>query len=393
MAPMNARSSSDSSRDSSRGTRGGSSFLRQTSKALRKAARGSLDQATEGPLSRLLEAFTTPLTPVDYVTLVNPLRGREVRGQITNIIKHPEFLSVTLTPGPGMPTTFHAGQFIGLGLQIDGRWRWRCYSLTNAPKRRGRSLTVSIKPVPGGVFTQHIADKAEVGQVIRLTAPGGDFYLPQPVPDKLLFLTAGAGITPVMSMLRWLKQEHQAGTPFPDVVHVHSERGPSAADPYGAELAALHAEVPGYRLVSWDSTERGRLTPADFSSLVPDATSRDFYACGPTPMLDAFKAEYPDMRLEKFHIDVDGTNHGGDITFSALGKTTTTTGSTTILEAAEAEGINLMHGCRMGICRTCVAPIEDGAAVDLRDSATYGPGEQIRTCCTVPSGSLTIPGK
>ena len=370
-----------------------SSFLNKMGKTFRKAARGSLDQATEGPLSRFLETFTTPLTPVDYVTLVNPLRGREVRGQITKIDKHLDFLTVTLTPGPGMPTNFHAGQFIGLGLQIDGRWRWRCYSLTDAPKRSHRSLTVSIKPVPGGEFTQHIADRAKVGQIIRLTAPGGDLYLPQPVPSKLLFLTAGAGITPVISMLRWLKQEHNSGTPFPDVIHVHSERGPTAADPYGEELATLHADVPGYRLVNWDSSEHGRLTPADFPSFVPDATSRQFYACGPGPMLDAFRAEYPEMRSEKFHIDVDGSDYGGEITFSALGKTTTSTGSTTILEAAEAEGINLIHGCRMGICRTCVAPIEDGAAVDLRDGSTYGPGEQIRTCCSVPSGTLTIPGK
>ncbi|MBC2682528.1 flavin reductase family protein [Corynebacterium anserum] len=359
-----------------------------------------MNQATEGPLSRLLEAFTTPLTPVDYVTLVNPLRGREVRGQITSIEKHDDFLSLTLTPGPGMPRTFHAGQFIGLGLQIDGRWRWRCYSLTNAPQRRGRSLTVSIKPVPGGLFTQHIADNAEVGQVIRLTAPGGDFYLPQPVPRKLLFLTAGAGITPVMSMLRWLKQEFPPqsdsdddSTSFPDVIHVHSERASQPAAPYGEELQTLHNEVPNYHLITWDTTQQGRLTVDTFKDLVPDATTRQFYACGPTQMLDSFHDEFPDMHSEKFFIEVDGNNHGGDIHFSTLGVSTTSTGSTTVLEAAEAAGVNLMHGCRMGICRTCVTPIEDGAAVDLRDGHTYGPGEQIRTCCTVPAGTLTIAGQ
>ena len=370
----------------------GESLLRKTSRSLRKTMRVSLDHATDGPVSRLLEAFTTPLTPVDYLTLVNPLRGREIRGQITGIVTHEDFLTLTLTPGPGMPTHFHAGQFIGLGLQIDGRWRWRCYSLTNAPQRHGRSLTVSIKPVPGGEFTQHIAESVTIGQVIRLSAPGGDFYLPQPTPNKLLFLTAGAGITPVMSMLRWLKQEDSASTPFPDVVHIHSERGPEPAAPYGSELTSLHEQIQSYRLITWDSTTRGRITPAALADLVPDSTTREFYGCGPTVMLDTFKEEYPQMHSEKFHIEVDGSNHGGEITFSALGKTAISTGSTTILESAEAEGINLMHGCRMGICRTCVTPIEQGTAVDLRDGHTYGPGEQIRTCCSVPSGTLTIPG-
>lgn len=398
---MNSRPTGSTGHDGARSNSPRNSFLRKTSKTIRKAARGSMDQATEGPLSRLLEAFTTPLTPVDYVTLVNPLRGREVRGQITSIEKHKDFLSLTLTPGPGMPRTFHAGQFIGLGLQIDGRWRWRCYSLTNAPRRRGRSLTVSIKPVPGGVFTEHIADKAEIGQVIRLTAPGGDFYLPQPVPQKLLFLTAGAGITPVMSMIRWLKQEFPANAdpadtsvaPFPDVVHIHSERAARPAEPYGEELTALDSSVPNYRLISWDTTQKGRLTVETLKDLVPDATSRQFYACGPTQMLDTFQEAFPEMRSEKFFIEVDGEDHGGEIRFSRLGSSTTSTGSTTILEAAEAAGVNLMHGCRMGICRTCVTPIEDGAAVDLRDGQTYGPGEQIRTCCAVPSGTLTIPGQ
>lgn len=398
---MNPRLTGTTGNDHSRSRDPRNSFLRTTGKAIRKAAKGSMDQATEGPLSRLLEAFTTPLTPVDYVTLINPLRGREVRGQITEIEKHDDFLSVTLTPGPGMPRSFHAGQFIGLGLQIDGRWRWRCYSLTNAPQRRGRSLTVSIKPVPGGLFTEHIADKAEIGHVIRLTAPGGDFYLPQPVPRKLLFLTAGAGITPVMSMLRWLKQEFPTSSEghasshevFPDVVHVHSERAAQPAAPYGEELRALHNEVPSYQLITWDTTQKGRLTVDTFKELVPDATSRQFYACGPTQMLDSFHEEFPKMHSEKFFIEVDGTNHGGEIHFSSLGVSTTSTGSTTILEAAEAAGVNLVHGCRMGICRTCVTPIEEGSAVDLRDGQTYGPGEQIRTCCTVPSGTLTIPGQ
>ena len=101
------------------------------------------------PLAPALRGFTTPLTPTDYATLFDPLRGREIRGRITSVEQHGPFTTLTIEPGPGMVGTFQAGQFIGLGLQIDGRWRWRCYSLTNPPVRKPRGQPVH------GVFHPH----------------------------------------------------------------------------------------------------------------------------------------------------------------------------------------------------------------------------------------------
>lgn len=356
-------------------------------------------------LGQLLRGFTTPLTPTDYAGLFDPLRGREVRGRIMSVTRDGSFTTLTIVPGPGMSGNFHAGQFIGLGLQIDGRWRWRCYSLTNAPvshrgscrEGRSRTLTVSIKPVPGGTVSNHLTDRATAGQVIRLSAPGGDFHLPSPLPGRLLFVTAGAGITPVMSMLRWLRQEHSDGT-MPDIAHVHSERGPGPSAPFAAELTDLARSEPTYHLLPWDSTERGRLTPEDVKGAVPDWERRTSFACGPAPLLDALTEAIPDTRTEQFHTQggdggpghIDEADLGGEIEFGETGMTVTSSGTTTILEAAESCGVNLVHGCRMGICRTCVTPITDGMAVDLRDGASYGPGEQIRTCSCVPSGRLHI---
>lgn len=365
-----------------------------------------------GRLADLTEPFTTPLLPTDYAGLFNPLFGREVRGRVTAVDRHTDFTTVTIEPGPGVGRTFtrfRAGQFIGLGLQIDGRWTWRCYSLTNAPVLSGqqwhgkeRRLTVSVKPVPDGTVSTRIADRLRPGRIIRLSAPGGDFHLPDPVPEKILFITAGAGITPVMSILRWLAQEDAAntaggtaGTPFPDVVHVHSERASAPAEPFGTELAALAEAQPNYRLIHRDSATEGRLTAADIPDLVPDLAERTTLACGPGPLLEELKETVPDIRTESFHASdlpgsVDPADLGGEIDLGTTGVTATSTGTTTILDAAEAAGVPLVHGCRMGICRTCVVPVTDGTAVDLRDGAVYGPGEQIRTCCSVPSGHLAI---
>ncbi|MDN5582057.1 MULTISPECIES: flavin reductase family protein [unclassified Corynebacterium] len=376
---------------------------------MNKARLGKVVARATKPLTPALRKLTTPLTPTDYAGLFDPLRGREIRGRILGVTRHGGYTTLTISPGPGMGGAFHAGQFIGLGLQIDGRWRWRCYSLTNAPVRsghgRGRTLTVSVKPVPGGMVSVHLAEHADVGQIIRLSAPGGDFHLPSPLPERLLFVTAGAGITPVMSMLRWLREECTPQT-WPDVVHVHSERGARPPSPFADELEALDAldaldaDEASYRLIGWDSSRRGRLSAQDVTTAVPDWAARETFACGPGPLLESLTEAMPGTRTETFHAQgaasgsagtgPDAADLGGTIEFGDSGVTTESTGSTTILDAAENCGVNLVHGCRMGICRTCVAPITDGTAVDLRDGATYGPGEQVRTCCSVPSGYLHI---
>lgn len=159
------------------------------------------------------------------------------------------------------------------------------------------------------------------------------------------------------------------------------------------------------------------LTPMDYAGLFDPLRGREVrgrimavsrgggyttLTISPGPLLEALTEAIPDIHTETFHAQgaasgnagasPDPADLGGDIEFGDTGVVTTSTGSTTILDAAENCGISLVHGCRMGICRTCVTPITDGTAVDLRDGATYGPGEQIRTCCSVPSGYLHIAG-
>lgn len=339
---------------------------------------------------RLASVFTTPLFPEDYAGMFNPLLGRELRGRVDAIERHGDFTTLHITPGPGISPHFHAGQFIGVGLQINGRFVWRSYSLTSAPGHKDRRFTISIKPVPDGMISEHVVHDIQPGQLIRLSAPAGDFYLPRPLPDKLAFITAGAGITPVISMLRWLEQENPPAQ-WPDVVHVHSERAATPSAPYGEELADIAARVPSYTLIHWDSTVDGRITTEQIENMVPDIDERARFACGPGELLDAIVARWPDTATEKFFSPLDSAGTaGGTITFGGTGVTAESNGTTTILEAGEAAGLHMVHGCRMGICRTCVSTVEAGVAVDLRDGKEYGEGEHVRTCVSVPSGQLTI---
>ncbi|MDO5077257.1 ferredoxin reductase [Corynebacterium sp.] len=332
-------------------------------------------------LRSALRRFTSPLLPDDYTQLVNPLWSqRELRGRIERVDRPtPDTVSLSIRPGWGVPVDFHAGQYIGIGVPIDGRYTWRSYSLTCAPHPDGDVLTVTVRAVERGKLSNHLVGTAVPGMVVRLAAPAGDFHLTDPVPDKLLFVSAGTGITPIIGMLRTLVDRDQLG----DVVVVHSVRHRGDLL-FGDVLDAL--PVPVHVQVT---SEDGRLSVDDIEALVPDVSERVIYACGPAEMLDDFEARWPDVRTERFTLDRASDATGGEITFGDRA-TVTADGATTILEAGEGAGVQLPFGCRMGICQTCVRPLEDGHAHDLRTGETHNPGERIRTCVCVAAGNVRI---
>src|SRR5258708_34679984 len=105
-----------------------------------------------------------------------------------------------------------------MGLRVDVRWHWRSYPLTSIPRRDKKLLSITVKATPEGFLSSHLVNGVEPGTGVRLSTPKGDFALPDPAPSKLLFVTAGSGITPVIAMLRSLKQRAAS----PDILHIHS---------------------------------------------------------------------------------------------------------------------------------------------------------------------------
>ena len=331
--------------------------------------------------------LSTPLMPDDYTRLINPLWSkRELRGQIERVTRPADdVVELVIKPGWGVPADFRAGQYIGVGVRVDGRLVWRSYSLTNAPQSADGMLTVTVKAQDRGRLSQHLVSNVTPGTVVRLAAPAGDFHLPEPPPEKLLFITAGSGITPVMSMLRDLERRNAIG----DVVHLHSVRD-RAGLLFDADLERLSREQPGYRLTVRETGVDGRLSIDEIKALVPDLADRAAYACGPSAMLDELEVGLPGVRTERFTLDRGHTTaQGGVVTFPGRGEIEVD-GATTILEAGEKAGVQLPYGCRMGICATCVQQLADGTARDLRTGETHEAGERIRACVCVPAGDVEI---
>src|SRR6478672_4530617 len=167
--------------------------------------RPSEDRATlRGRLVRLAEAATTPLMPADYLDLVAPLRsGTDLRARIVSV--QPETRdAATIVLRPGADWAGHVpGQYVRIGIDVDGVREWRAYSLTHGPRDDGH-ISITVKAVPEGKVSNHIVRDCRPGTLVHLEQAAGEFVLPTPVaPDKakLLFVTAGSGITPVIGML------------------------------------------------------------------------------------------------------------------------------------------------------------------------------------------------
>ena len=201
----------------------------------------------------IAERITTPLLPDDYLKLANPLwSARELRGRVLEVRRETvDSATLVIKPGWGFSFDYQPGQYIGIGVLVDGRWRWRSYSLTSSPVRAqgrrhpngSRTITITVKAMPEGFLSTHLVGGVVPGTIVRLAAPQGNFVMPDPVPASVLFITAGSGITPVMSMLRTLARRDQVT----DVVHLHS--APTESDViFAAELAELERAHDGYQV-------------------------------------------------------------------------------------------------------------------------------------------------
>ncbi|MFN8072160.1 MAG: ferredoxin reductase [Mycobacterium sp.] len=344
-------------------------------------------------LVKLAERVTTPLLPADYLDVIDPLlSGSQLRGRIVGI--HPETrdaVTVEIKPGSGWRPHL-PGQYLRLGIEVDGVRQWRSYSITSRPG--DRCVTITVKAVSDGVVSNHLVRRATVGTIVHLEQPAGDFTLPRSnSPLKALFLTAGSGITPVMGMLRSLQL-----TEGSDIVVVHS--APRSDDVIFAGELRMLSQRNHIRLVEIHTGCDGRLEPTRLSDLVRDLDQRQTWACGPTDMLDAIERHWAaaglsaQLHIERFRPTLVTTGEGGAVTFSATGTTVDDDGSRSLLDAGESAGVLMPSGCRMGICFGCVAPLRRGAVRDLRTgaltTANDGDGVVVQTCVSAAAGDCDI---
>jgi ferredoxin-NADP reductase len=367
------------------------------------AERGAVPQVSRARRRalRLIGSFTSPLAPDDYLELVNPLWStRELRGRVQLVQREtPDAVSVLIKPGWEW-LGHRPGQYVRLGIAVDGVHHWRAYSLTSAPGRPDGCIAITPKLLEGGKVSPFLNRRLRPGAIVRLGGVEGAFVLPDPLPPRLLFVSAGSGITPIVSMLRSLAPRDA----LRDVVHVHCER--SAEDViFARELSELGERHHGYRLQLHISSEQGRLQPGELDALCPDWAQREAFLCGPARLIERFGAHWREhgdperLHFERFQ-PADGLMNdlpptqrgtGGKIRFCASRVDACSDGQQPILAAGEAAGASLPFGCRMGICHGCVGTLRSGQVRDMRSGRVHGqPGEMLRTCINAPEGPIEI---
>jgi ferredoxin-NADP reductase len=351
---------------------------------------------------RLLQAaraMTTPLLPDDYLALLNPAWStRELTGTVQRVVPETDE-AATIVVQPNAPWPGHRpGQYLRIGAEIDGIRHWRAYSITSDPDHPEGLVSVTVKHVPEGRMSPWFTRRCDHGTQVLLGDVEGEFLLPDPLPERLLMITAGSGITPIFAMLRELQRRGGLG----DVVHLHGTRTREGFI-FGERLRALAGEHDGYRLHEQVSSESGRLACTDLDDLVPDWRERATFLSGPREMIDAFEAHWQDhgddpelLRTERFQpvigTGADGAEgSGGTVRFLVTDVEATCAPGVSMLVGGEEAGATLPHGCRMGICHTCVGRLRAGRLRDLRSGEVHGEeGQTVRTCVNAPEGDVEI---
>lgn len=349
--------------------------------------------------SKLLDALTYPHGVDRYAEIVRPVFSlAEPRAEVLEVHRPaPEMVCLILRPNRNWEG-FRAGQFAQVGVEVDGVWRTRCYS----PSRSAHDpelIELTVRVHPHGVVSRYLRDHARAGMVVKLSEPQGEFFLPDRRPEQLTMVSGGSGITPVLSMLRTLRDEGSDS----EVTFLHYARS-SEHVPYVGELEAIAGANPKVRLAFAFTRERGGELHGHFSAahlrqLGVEPGGSDAFVCGPAAMIEGVRAEWGAAAAgERFHAEsflppsvavADGEAEG-TIRFASSGIEVENDGAT-LLEQAEAAGLSPQHGCRMGICHTCRCRVVQGAVRDVRSGeVTQLVDSEAQLCISVPVSDIEL---
>lgn len=319
-----------------------------------------------------------------------------------------------LAPTQGRIPAFQPGQYLTLTVDVAGQRLQRCYTISSPPTRPGPP-EITVKRVPGGPVSNWLHDHLVPGGTVGATGPYGEFSTARYPASKYLFLSAGSGITPLMSMTRAL---YDAGVT--DVVFVHSARTPDDII-FRRELAAIavRGDIATTMICEGDSPSEqwsgtaGRLGLRTLLRAAPDLHDREVFTCGPpgymaavTEMLSQAGVDPRHCHEENFDLaaraaaradpaePVDfSTQPRYTVEFRRTGRRIDCAGNETVLHAARRAGLNPPCMCTEGMCGTCKTTLLDGS-VDMQHQGGIRQREidagEILVCCSTPRGDLAV---
>jgi ferredoxin-NADP reductase len=261
-------------------------------------------------------------------------------------------------------------------------------------------LELTVKAHPEGRVSNFLIGGARPGMILALEQANGDFHLPDRRPQRVLLISGGSGITPVMSMLRTLCAEAYSSP----ITFVHFAPDPERAI-YRDELEQITAEHPNVRLLRSYTRARGEgeldghFDAALLAEAEPDYPRFATFACGPPALLDSVREIWAAEGLEsRLHVESfvpptllsDSGVAGGSIHFASSDIRLDNSGAS-LLEQAEGAGLTPETGCRMGICHTCTCRKAAGMVKNLATGeVSSSEDEEIQICVSAPVGDVVV---
>lgn len=309
---------------------------------------------------------------------------------------------------PAALLNYKPGQFITLNLKIGQDLVMRNYTLSSSPSRPDL-LAITVKRVPGGKASNWLNDNLTVGGCLGASSPRGPFHAFTATTQKLLLLSAGSGITPMLSMARYYADTECDK----DIVFFYSAK--TAADLIALdELLLLTRQHINMRLVYTLTAEttqsdwtglRGRIDQQMLADVVRDISDRSAYVCGPevfmttmTTALTALNVPAGQLFTESFgdHKHSETPGKPVNILLASWDVSFVGDNKTTLLEQAEKNGVNIPYNCRAGYCGVCRVTLESGEVRVLADHALTDDGKKakkILACSCIPQTDIIISEK
>lgn len=321
----------------------------------------------------------------------------------------------------GRTFVFEPGQFVTLELEIDGETINRCYTISSAPTRP-HTISITVKRVPGGKVSNWLHDNLRAGDAVRVLGPAGAFTCARRPSGKYLFLSAGSGITPLMSMSR---THHELGEDR-DIVFLHSARTPDDII-FARELDLIASNHRNFRTAfvcerigqrsNWSGIT-GFLTLPLLSLIAPDFMEREIFTCGPAPYMEAVRKMLADAGFDRsqYHEEsfsfeetvapeldavaaspaVSDAAPAGErfaVSFAKSRREIECAADQHVLDAARQAGVRLPSSCTQGMCGTCKVKLVSGQ-VDMKHNGGIRQREidqgMVLLCCSKPLTDLVI---
>jgi ferredoxin-NADP reductase len=351
--------------------------------------------------SALLNRLASPRRVDDYLELIDGSWSLdEIRARVIEVRRETrEVTSLWLRPNENW-RGHRAGQHVQLTVTVDGVRRMRSFSLSHAPAPSG-ALRLTVKARDGGCVSRFLHEGARVGGVVALSEAQGTFVLPERVPDKLLFVSGGSGLTPLVAMAQQLVRDGYHGS----LIWLHSERD---VVPLVHELRAFARQLPDMQLhVHHTSGGAGNrhVNAEQLAQLAPDWQQREAFVCGPRGLMTTVKALFAERGLqEQVHSEsfqpewqaapVRALSQLGvksRLVFAKSKLQSDACAGVSLLEQAEHVGLRPLHGCRMGICKTCLCTKLSGSVRnELTGEISDARCEEIQLCIHTPLGDVSL---